>query len=488
VRTVTLSDFSGGLNLRDAPHQLALTETPDAINFTLDERGAIKWRKGCVNAVALPGVSGTLAYIYFSLALNLWLCCRETAGAPNTFRLYSRPANFSGAWVDRGQIASGVAAQATFADWSGVTPYALIATDVADATNGGVYTFDGTTLTKRAPTAMRAITVWQNRVWTASLGARLHRSDIGGVGVWTDFTDLREKDAAELTALGVVGGALIVFKKRSTYRINDSATGAYTTIDTSAGCLSALSLVAHRGRLYSWGVDALYEFDGIGPGRNVGDKARPLFVPTARFGPPGQLPIDPSGPPVLGLSGDSVIGAFSSDYGAVRDALLEFNPAQGWIMRHALASSSADAISSFATKDNTLYAAVNDGDVILKMFTETPGADNGVVPVTRFKTPWLQLNHGGLARLQRARIQGLVGTGTGTSLDFAVYRDWDHSSSDIYGIGDALRGGDSADDMETVDLNALGHSKAFQFEFVPGAAAGDVKIVGLILTAQELER
>jgi len=485
VSVLRISDFSGGLNLRDSPNELAASETPDAFNFTLDERGALKWRKGCVTAVALPGVAGKTCDLFYSQALGLWLCCRETAGAPNTFRLHTHPADLSsGSWTDRGQIASGVGAQACFADWPGTTPFCLIGTDVVDVNFGGYYTLDATpTLTRRfGNSTVIDLAIWQNKVWliVPSLGpTRIYRSLVGDpVTTPTDFNDLREKDAGPLTALGVSGAGLLAYKMRSTYRITDAATGAYVLIDNSAGCLHPLSLVAHHGRLYSWGADAFYEWDGIGAGRNVGDKCRSLFV----------TPALASGPPILGVSGDSIIGAFAADYGTVRDDLLEFNPAQKWIMRHSLASTTSDQISSFATKDNTLYAASEDGNVVLKMFTETPGSDDGVVPFTRYTTPWLQPTNGALARLQRARIQGLVGTGTSTALNFEVYKDWDRSTFDFYSIATQLRGGDALDDQKSTDLQALGHARAFQFRFTPFTAAGDVKITGLHLKTQELER
>src|SRR5262245_30475105 len=39
-------DYSGGLNKRDAPSELQENESPDCMNFTLDERGGLVKRLG----------------------------------------------------------------------------------------------------------------------------------------------------------------------------------------------------------------------------------------------------------------------------------------------------------------------------------------------------------------------------------------------------------------------------------------------------------
>jgi hypothetical protein len=262
-RRIDLHDFSGGLNLLDSPNAIQSNETPDATNFTLDERGAIKWRGGSVSHGTLPGTSGKLAFLYFSPILGIYLCARESAG---TLKLFS---GSPGAWTDRGTINSEVTAQAAFIDFPGNPPVVVITTSGNSGATKGTWTFNGAfTLTNVAPTlSCSAIALWQDRAILAGYPT----SDATGNptrffacapkdptvwtlagGAWNQ--DVREKDAAPLTALGVVGGALIVFKQRSAYRVNDSATGAYIMIDPDHGCLGPLALAAAHGRLYAWGM------------------------------------------------------------------------------------------------------------------------------------------------------------------------------------------------------------------------------------------
>jgi hypothetical protein len=494
-RRIDLHDFSGGLNLLDSPNELKPNETPDATNFTLDERGAFKWRGGSLNLGSLPGTSGKPAFLYFSPLLGIYLCARESAG---TLKLFS---GSPGTWTDRGTINSGVTAQAAFIDFPGNPAKVVITTDVNSGATKGTWTWDGTTLTNVAIIGGTALVLWQDR----AVFAGYPTSDATGnpTRFWasapkdpTDWTnaggawsqDVREKDAAPLTALGVVGGALLVFKQRSAYRINDSATGAYTTIDPDHGCLGPLALAPARGRLYVWGMKTICEFDGAGRGLSIADKLDPLFARTIGFGAYGS----PDSIPVASTWRGRVYFAYPSGAGG-NDRILEYDPEQQWFMRHQLAASGQNKISSFAlgaVGQLDLKAASQNGDMVFTLFTQTPGSDAGTsyASLTNYRTPWLQLNGGGLARLRRARVQGLVGTGTTTTLDCKVYKDWDRSSSDAYAIGADLRGGDASDDQEYVDLQALGHSQAFAFEFVPGTANGDVKIGGLVLTSEELER
>src|SRR6266498_1380735 len=46
TRTLSIADFSGGLDLRDSPSELAANELGTAFNVTLDERGGVQGRLG----------------------------------------------------------------------------------------------------------------------------------------------------------------------------------------------------------------------------------------------------------------------------------------------------------------------------------------------------------------------------------------------------------------------------------------------------------
>src|SRR5262245_50286698 len=64
MSTVEINDFSGGLNLRDAPSELAANETPDCWNVTLDTRGGVVKRLGTVRLNSSP-ITSPASYIYY---------------------------------------------------------------------------------------------------------------------------------------------------------------------------------------------------------------------------------------------------------------------------------------------------------------------------------------------------------------------------------------------------------------------------------------
>lgn len=487
--SLLLDDFSGGFNLRDSPNQLLPNESPGCINWTLDERGGLSLRKGCEAVVALPGVTNKKADVFYSEALDLWLCARETSGAPNTYRLHSRPGDLTtGSWTDRGKIsdnASVATVRTVFVDWPGTTNYAMVATSIGDATDGGIYTFDGTTLTKRSGIFPKCIALWQNRIWAsgfpdATNRFRVVRSDIGDPIAYTAFTDLRDKDAAGVTAMGTVSGALIIFKKQSAYRVNDSATGAYSMIDSAVGCVNARAIVALRGRLYVWGADGMYECDGVGALRNVGDKIRPVYL----------SPDTDDASIVAGIFEDKVIFAGSmSGAGELEPfPFLEFSPSRGWIVQHKLAGGSGNPVSSMSTQDGVLYGAMYGSTVddLYSMFTDTPGED----PIDTYNgdwdTPWLLPNSGMLARLQRVRVQGLLAQGSSNTAAVALLKDWVPGAVG-FDITTALRQSASAELQKAADIQSLGHAVAFQVVLGAGGAAGSAVIRSLQLIDTSLQ-
>jgi hypothetical protein len=493
-----LDNFAGGLNLRDSPGEIAQNETPSALNWTLDQRGGLKRRKGCeAISVSLPGTGGKAAFIFYSAALDQWLCARESAAA---MHLFTRPGDFSGVWTDRGSINASVAAFVSFVDFAGATPKVVLASGVIGSANGDVRTWDGTTLTTVFGLQGSALAVWENRVWMAGYTistasgnpTTLFACKSGDPATWAVASgglqvDLRDLNGAALTALGIAGGNLIAFKQRSAYRITDFATGAYQTLDPSAGCMGSYSLVQARGKLYTWGADGLYEWDGVGSGKNVGDKARSLFARDAAL---------VGGVPALcaGLVEDRLLFAYPSAAGGNNDLLLEYDPAHTWLMKHALPLFSANEVSSFARKGADLYMAVRDADVIFKVFSVLPGHDDATNVISSYRTGWLELAGGRLARIIHAQIEGYVESGQ-TSFKMRVYKDWSLSAYDEYDLTADLMGVGSGInyyfELASSRLHSLGHARSFAFEFVAtstGALSAGVFVDSLALDWIPLER
>jgi hypothetical protein len=454
MTVVDLARFDGGLNTRDSLEELGRNETPDAVNKTLTTRGAVVVRNGCALAVTLP--AGTASFLYYSASLDKWYCQVGT-------ELYRRPGDLSGSWTDITTVSLTTSATVAMVDFQGV----VVIVHPVD----GVYTHDGGTgviTSRNVSTVGNSIAVFKNRVWVGGttdpgLRTRIWFSNIGTAVTWTtatDFVDIREKDDQPLTALAGSPGALLVFKQRSAYRITDAATGAYQTIDGSAGCVGAQATANLNGRVYTWGADGIYSWDGIGPGKNVGDRIRPVYFL-------GDL----AGLVSAEAFEDRIV--FAINFGqAPGPDLYELHAEQGWIVKHTLASN--EQVTSLATKGMKLYAST--GASMYEMFTGTPGSDNSVNYTSNYRTP--PLNLGKLHRLQRARVYGKSASSATSTKELRTYKDWGTSVADTFDITSLI---ESSDGEEAIDLRGLGHAEAFQLEFRCTGGTGTAELDRLLL-------
>jgi hypothetical protein len=218
-------DFSGGPNFRDAPSELGKNEAVDSWNVTYDERGGASSRLGYqkYNGTAFGG--GFVSNVYYSPLLGATITQAGASLYKGTSTTAVKTFTTAGRAVFAemaGSVVAGHPADGLFTSADGVTW-----TAVADAD---------------APTKVDALFVFQNKLWTndrtGTAPARVHWSDAGSVTAWTatSFNDLREKDNEQVVALAGASGqdivgrpGLLAFKRESTYRIDDSATGAYVT-------------------------------------------------------------------------------------------------------------------------------------------------------------------------------------------------------------------------------------------------------------------
>jgi hypothetical protein len=215
------------------------------MNITLDERGGIVKRLGRSKLNTGGALPGTPSNVFF------WKSAGVTIFQIGT-TVY-KTSNLFGAWSSIATLTT--TERMAFTDFNGK----LVGVHPTD----GVFTYDGTTWTL-ATAAVRGtcIASWQNKVWVAGdpragNASVVWWSNAGNPAVWTtgtDFNALREKDDAPITALGLGQGmdvagrpGLLVFKEESAYRINSSSTGAYTTIDGSAGAAGALAVRRSTG-------------------------------------------------------------------------------------------------------------------------------------------------------------------------------------------------------------------------------------------------
>jgi hypothetical protein len=281
LREFSLLDFSGGLNLRDAPSELANNESPDLWNVTLDERGGMQKRLGYAKKNQTPYATSLPSQALYEWQGGLTIVTQcgqsvfldDTPAAVHTF---------------------------TTADRAGFTEFSDAATGLnylyaIHPVDGLWRTADGTVWTQiTGGPKGSTLAVWQNRMLAGGDKDHPTRLSASAIGDPTDWTtaeghgwtnDIREGNDQTILALKGASGVdidgrpgLLVVKRHSTHRVNDSNTGAYTTIDSAVGCASSLAIVDTLDRTVMISEQGIFLTDGNGPWQLKSGKIQPLFA------------------------------------------------------------------------------------------------------------------------------------------------------------------------------------------------------------------
>lgn len=395
ISNVQLADFSGGLNLRDAPTELAENETPDCLNISLDEHGGITKRLGLSRlngSGALPGIPSN---VYYSPSLQVTILqIGATLYKTSDFVTFTSFKTLS---------TSNVAA---FTDFGGQLVYAH--------QDDGVFTYDGTTNTNRtAAIKGSCIAAWQNKVFVAGDPVKPSLVTCSATGDATGWTvgaagcaqnQLREKDDTVITALGVGQGedisgrpGLLAFKAESAYRINDSGTLAYVTVDGSAGAAGPLAVVTLGGVTATFCKKGIYTIDPGGTTNmtSVGDKVFNIFNSL-------QINFAKLNLVAGGIYRNRIV--FSYPWGAAQGSnnrTLEFHPGQGWIVPHDFGMA---AYTTFGKNDAQLYGISPTATNAFNVFTGW--SDDGANIACRFRTHEIQPAVGYQCNYRRMRLFG----------------------------------------------------------------------------------
>lgn len=402
VQAGLLSDFSGGLNLRDSPPELAANELEDAWNITLDERGGVASRKGYESWATF---SGPIVNLFWS---NIAGALVTQAG--NTLKLgSSNTTNHTFTTADAADFCE--------------TKDSIIAAHPVD----GIWASpDGVTWTQitgaNVPTNPTCCAAWQSKLWVGDATGRVTWSAAGDPTTWNvdDWIDIWDKDQTGIVALAISSGqdiqgrpGLLAFKQESVYRINDPATGSYTTIDSLAGAASHKAVIAIGPKICWIGRRGVYWWQETGSlsdsATNASDLLRPLWQPS-------QLNLSEVSQWCAGRRLDRAWFSLTRANALSNDLALEFHPTEGWVMPRS------DAFTAYATSTDTgeeMFGGGASGDDSVYEL-DTGGTDNGTAISWRAQTRWLELNSGFQASVWQLRLHGR-GEGTLTVLtDYAL--------------------------------------------------------------------
>lgn len=264
-----------GLNFRDQPTAVQLTELVDGMNWRLDERGALVKRLGFdfykTGGGAVNQTSSPITELF---------CYRKSGSTPvivaATDNGHVQTSPEDGVWTDiRTGLTAGI--RYNFAQLNDVL-YTNNATD-------GLQKWDGTTWTAiGAGPKGTMMTVWRNRLWVAGDAAhprRVYWSAILDPTTWPalNFVDVplvADELITGLTTAPNIGqgfdgsDGVLVFSRRSTHRITDDFDntggvvigGANVLVDGGQGCFAHRTIRQVAGRVYLLGRDGIYSTDG----------------------------------------------------------------------------------------------------------------------------------------------------------------------------------------------------------------------------------
>lgn len=304
LRVLRTDDFTGGLNLRADPFQLAENESPDMLNVDVDPRGGVFRRGGSVaynpTRIGLINDGSFTPRRMFS-----WQTATPqlmVAGSGTVY--YATGTSFTST-----TITYTGADGPTFAPWNGTTPTGTPVAALYVACGQGtanIAKWDGSAKTNltasgtgawqtslASPTtgyAPRAdfIATHVDRMWVASTYEnaagypnRVRFSHPNFPESWReqDYIDI-VSGGSGITALVPFNGALLVFKKNSVHAIYgyDTDTFQVVTLTEAIGAVNSNCVVAtERGLfMFSW-PDGLFMFDGNGF-IDLFEKLRPMVA------------------------------------------------------------------------------------------------------------------------------------------------------------------------------------------------------------------
>lgn len=401
-KSISLGPFPGGLNTRDQPGELGPDEIADSMNVTIDERGALIKRLGYERRYGSAVGTGRVS---------------------NLFSWNSR--GFLIAQIGTGMHKDGGAAFHTWSTSARVGMCEFLGNLIMIHPVDGVRMYDGTTVTgpfTNFPVGSTCA-AWQNKCYFAgdpSNPSKFMWTDIGAMTMGVNnFNQLREKDNSLITNLTGASGldvsgrpGLLAFKGDSAYRIYDSSTGAYNTIDAAVGCSSNISAISAYGRTYVVNERGIYWTDGINPMVEASQKIENTFN--------GQ---------VINQTRDDLYAAgryqdrlwFSVPLvGQTQNGLaIELNPTSGWIMTHSNAGSCYASIGHGAS-ELVMGSPSADG---LVFDTHRGGSDDGADIASYMEGAWINPAFGNKINVRRARFIG------GGEFDAVLLRDFESGQS-----------------------------------------------------------
>jgi len=281
LRQSSVSDFTGGLNLRTDAFQLGKNESPSLLNVDVDPRGGMTVRGGMTkfNTAAIGAIANGSAVaknvVYWEGSTP-----RVVVGINNGI-YYSSGSAFSSF-----AITTDAPDGPSFASWTASSVNSLyvaigsleskkiVGTTVTALTDPtGSYNEDFASPTTGEMPRAKFCAIYANMLWCAnttetatSMPNRLRFSHPLNIESWRalDFIDIPDGGDG-ITAMCVFNGSLIIFKKHSIWSITGDTAETFilTNLTNMIGAVNSLSVAVTESAIYffSWS-QGLYKFNG----------------------------------------------------------------------------------------------------------------------------------------------------------------------------------------------------------------------------------
>jgi hypothetical protein len=305
IKTVAVNDFTGGLNYRADPFQLADNESPDLLNVNIDPRGGFSSRAGMrryisqVDAILAGQFNPRRLYSWAGntsqliLSANTLLSGKVYYTEGTTWADTLIPCSFSeGAsmapWSNSNTsyLYFGCGHDEQGHKWNGTTATALTASGAAQWQDSYASP-TGTHMPKA-----NLIATHVDRMWVANTNEdsnvypdRVRFSHPGFPESWRELDYIDVVGGGKgITALVSFGDQLLVFKKDAIYAIlgYDEETFQVIPLTTTLGCVSSNAIAVSESGVFffSW-PDGLFVYNGEG--------FTDLFVPLRPLISSGEL-------------------------------------------------------------------------------------------------------------------------------------------------------------------------------------------------------
>lgn len=270
--TTGLIKFVGGLNSTAGPLGLSEQESSSLQNVDFDKFGSIAKRSGYLNANSSAINSGARVTGLADYELSTGVRYLVTVAGNKVFQwnqssISGAPTDITGAiTVTAGNLCSRTIFRDTALFTNGIdAPFQWNAT--------------GNCAASTVPTSLTAAgynAVFQNYYFLANVTvggvnyrSRIHYANINSISTWTDsdFVDVSRDDGQKITALGVLGDRLVIFKDRTIWVAfftgNADAPFQFVQTNSAVGCVSHWSVQNTDNGIIFLSWDGIYFFDGF---------------------------------------------------------------------------------------------------------------------------------------------------------------------------------------------------------------------------------